>query len=122
MSTGAEERIEAWAKRTNEGVLSRDIQEVLKELRTLRFAKEDRAKYGLSPVAVHNDLSLPNGFQLTRHSNVVFQTGPERYEYLSLTMPTTRDQGWIQVDSGDFTFRPTVQLRGGSLMLRAEKA
>ena len=30
-------------------------------------------------------------------------------------MPTTRDQGWVQI----YAARPTVQLRNGSLMLRA---
>ncbi len=88
----------------------------------LKSPPANRREYGLTPITIHNDLTLPGGFQLTRHSEVRFQTGDNKDEYLQMYMPSSRDQGWVQVSTGWTNYRPTVQLRGGSLMLRAEKA
>lgn len=96
------------------------IQRVLDELRELQSPPANRMEYGLASITIHDDLTLPEGFQLTKHSEVRFRTGPTMHEYLDLYMPTTRDHGWVQISTSPF-HNPTVQLRNGSLMLRAEK-
>lgn len=127
MSTAAE-RLANLASMMPSGDSDREtIEEVLAELGGRRDAETEQremrtiaARQGYSPISIYNDLLIPPATLLTRHAEVRFQTGLGPRDYIEATMPTTRDQGWVQISTGDFFNTPTIQLRSGLLMLRAE--
>ena len=114
----ARERLSVQAREgfpTSPQQLQADIVEVLSLLQVPLLRRTETEPQ--PRITIHGDARLPEGYELSPLSYVRFSppsTDPAQGS-IEAYMPQTRDQGWVEI----LARRPTVQLRNGSLMLRA---